>query len=253
MTKRPSRDNRDLLGRESFFEGFDRLRAGFVKITESWDHRLAFDEVVRAKNYFNGRFALAAELSIDIRGQDWRCFVAVNYEFADAKSRERYAMCCEAACTQHDHVVFVPVREFVQSDQGPIPSVGEIAVRFYRIPKYRLGPFDGPAYRSLFNGFQKSLPIICDGHRLLGWSPWAVMGGPNQAHPSIVQRSAKVGDCIAGKHQNNCRDWFTCADAINISALLGVVFRAGRVGLTAAKGDDMTIQFVNQFAGPFDF
>ena len=234
-----------------FAKGLKRLSRSLQEIDQRWKNRLIFEKIVPAKDYFAGRFAFVAEIGWGLISEpDYRAYVSISYNDANVVSAsEVYIPDDGTAHLQHEHVMFIPIAEFVEGNDRFIPTIGEIAVRFYRVRKEKLRLLSGPTYRRLDVHSYEALPIVSNRHRrFLDLST----GSSNQAHPGDVESRSHVRHDIPSDKRNLCWNLPAHADLESVGRSLRVRFQEGYMGLRFVEGVTDRLKLLKAYVGPFE-
>ena len=177
-----------------FAERLDRLGRRFTEIDEKWNDRLTASEPFGMEQYLNGRFALVGKLRV---GAAYFYSVAC-YARASQKDGRATTACNSRVIRQlgdadcdRQHVVLLPVTEFIQGADHFASSGLEILVRFYpaREEVDDLSLSSGLLFKCLGSGDYKTLLVGLHRERVLGGFG---VDGSMQPHPAVIEAAPQV-------------------------------------------------------------
>ena len=223
---------------EGVAERLESLRTGLHEMEERWNNWLARNERMSAEQYLEGRFDVVRDLAVT--GGISKCNIRSRIAYKSVSSHESSTSHATGngavndsgtTNTEQEHVMFVPVAQFVQSNEYVISPVRNISVRSYLVSKQPCGLGDGWTYRSLVDGGFKALNVVRNGQRAL--LRITRVSSAHQAHPSEVERSAQIAAYVSGHQQEVHWDRLSKVDFERISPCSSISFEGNAMRLVA--------------------
>ena len=195
------------VSRPDLAERLNALRCHFDDIGNQWDDRVQVTEFGDFQRYFEGRFSIVSKLRIFAGDIEYMAY-AVTYCVPSAFYGGPSSGGMQTPVLRHfgnpddgdKHVVLLPIVEFIQDSEIPIPSGSVVVMRFYPAHQRILHFQCGLPFKNMTNGLYETLLVGLDWHgRFL--RPWSINGSPDP-HITGVKCRAEVAADIA----NQARD-----------------------------------------------
>lgn len=236
---------------EAFFKCLNNFAGDLRNLAHEWEQRLPLREVMLPEDYVRGRVCLAlAVRKPRSRAMQLNGGVPVGLNVNRAKAHSLYCD-VEGANTldgENQKIVLLPIGKPIEDQKGAISVVIKISMSAQILKK-----FDGSgecfSYLSIFNGTFHSLSVVGDGQCDIAFINAASAVEPS---PAVIQRPAKVADCIASKQGNFIGD-DAAIDAILHDAGLTLTFYQGKISVVFDKGVMDGLEVIDLLIGPLNF
>lgn len=242
---------------EGIAERFEGLRADLYEIEERWNNRLAKNVRMSAEQYFEGRFDIVLDIAVTRRVSERNIRSHIAYKpviLHDCNTSHIIGNGAvkdgSATDTEQEHIMFVPVAQFVQSNESLVTSVRNISVRSYLVPKKPCGLGNGWTYRSLVDGSFKALNVVRNGQR----APLRIagIGSAHQAHPSEIKRSPQVAAYVPSHQYEVHWDGLSKVDFDRIAPCFSISFDGNTTRLMTQPTLNEACKVLDVMIGSYD-
>lgn len=237
---------------EGFAERVERLDTILKGLEQEWDNAPFLNSNYTIEDYLEGRFTFVAKF-ITRRGgvvKHW----AMTYQIDFIETKNGTVINSngdifheELTESKADHVVLIPVIEFIQGhESGATPRLN-VSVRIQPLNQERFSFITHPSYRSIINCGYQALPIISNWERVFPRSPRSAY----QPHPRAIQGASKVANNITSQQAELNRDFID--DWIKGMAL--GMFRMrfeGKMWSIVRKPRQCGIELIDVLIGPYN-
>ncbi len=181
---------------EGLSEVFHSLASSFAEISNKWENRLIFNEIVLPEDYFSGRVQIALNVIVSMPfDRDGVSDAITDNNVAKSHPPSEKFPGSHLSDSENEQVVLLPIGEPINNEDGSVSVVTKVCMAADHICNELSRRRKRLTYRSLQSGVFSTFPVIADWQSRLVFTEW--VNGAIQTCPAVVQCAPKVSNDVS--------------------------------------------------------